>query len=169
MICETGFWGKGHGDWHGFASCNSRWSMTFDPASNLDPIDNPLRAPLARYVAFPSRSGTRSIAWPFVDCLEAGPVRQLRNGQDSGYLDVLWLAVSTLAGAYKTRQVSIITGKGTSARKDGSFYLSETTTLLPASAKWHRVKRRMQLLHGTSPEHLILLCRHETHLPIHPQ
>lgn len=42
--------------------------------------------------------------------------------------------------------------------------LSDTTTLFPPSSKRHCTSRRRQFAHGFSPEHLILLRRHATHL-----
>lgn len=36
--------------------------------------------------------------------------------------------------------------------------------ILLASAIWHSMPRRRQLVHGAVPEHLILLCRQAIHL-----
>lgn len=42
--------------------------------------------------------------------------------------------------------------------------LSATMILFPVSKNRHFITRRRQLAHGSSPEHLILLCRQATHL-----
>lgn len=39
-----------------------------------------------------------------------------------------------------------------------------STMILLASAIWHSMPRRRQLVHGSVPEHLILLCRQAMHL-----
>lgn len=40
---------------------------------------------------------------------------------------------------------------------DGETNFSETTTLLPPSVNRQGIRRRLQLEHGSSPEHFILL------------